>query len=351
MTGLLAEFTRLSTLLAWIGAGLALTMFTAVVLERTLFGFLQSRNDRLARRYNPLVHRALEGDETARRELAASPSRHRVPIAFLLMAPLLQDRDPQRIAEARATARAMSLFPIADRYLRSWRWWRRARALRMFGLIQARDHAAPLVAALDDPHRDVRAAALDGLMDLQDPATVPAIAVRLYDESQPPGRRAAALKSFGSSCEPFLLEMSELEPVHRRSCALALSICGTARSRPVLCGWARDPHVDVRAAAFRALGEIGLDDAAARVAIEGLESEDPEVRAMAARALRGWRGLEAAARLAAHLDDTWVVAVQAAQTLESMGTAGLAALQTRATHPDLAGLLARQMLWRASASS
>ena len=351
MTGSFSEFTRLMTLLAWVGAGLALTMFTAVLLERTLFGLLQLRDGRIRRRYDSLVRRALDGDETARRELSASPARHRVAIAWLLIAPLIEDRDPRRIAEARATAQAMGVFPIAGRYLRSRRWWRRARALRMFGLIQARDHAASLVAALDDPHRDVRAAALDGLMDLHNPATVPALVVRLYDESLPPGRRAAALKSFGSSCEPFLLEFADLEPVHRASCALALAICGTARSRPVLSGWARDPRVAVRTAALRALGDIGLDDDAARVAIEGLESEDPEVRAMAARALRGWRGLEAAARLAAHLDDTWVVAVQAARTLESMGAAGCAALQTRALHPDLAGVLARQMLWRAGAAS
>lgn len=350
MNGLPPELTRLAPLLVLVGAVLALTMTTAVLLERAMFGFLQARSGRIAGRYSPLVHRALAGDETARRELSASPSRHRVAIARLLVTPLIEDRDPQRIAAVRATAEAMALFPIAERYLRSRWWWRRALALRMFGLIQASDHAAPLVAALDDRHPDVRAAALDALMDLHNPATVPALVVRLYDESLPPGRRAAALKSFGSSCEPFLLEFAELEPVHRRSCALALGICGTARSRPLLCGWTRDPRLEVRAAAFRALADLGLDDDAARVAMEGLESEDAEIRAMAARALRGWRGQDAAARLSAHLDDTWVVAVQAAHTLESMGMAGLAGLQTRASHPDLAGMLARQMLWRASAS-
>jgi HEAT repeat protein len=108
--------------------------------------------------------------------------------------------------------------------------------------------------------------------------------------------------------------------------------------------------VEVRAAAFQALGYVGLDDDAARVAVEGLESPDPPVRAMAAYALRGWQGPgDAAAHLAKHLDDTWAVAIRAARTLQSMGPAGFVELQARAARPDLSGLLARQMLWRPGA--
>ena len=231
-------------------------------------------------------------------------------------------------------------------------WWRRALALRALGLIQARDHTAQLIAALDDAHPDVRAAALDALMDLHDPATVPAIVVRLHDTSLHRGRRGAALKAFGSRCEPFLLELSEVDPAHRLNYTHALAICGTPRSRPVLCRWTRDPRVEVRAAAFEALAYVGLDEDAARVAVEGLESADPPVRAMAAYALRGWQGPgDAAARLARHLDDTWAVAVRAARTLQSMGHAGFVELQARASRPDLAGLLARQMLWQPGASN
>jgi HEAT repeat protein len=104
----------------------------------------------------------------------------------------------------------------------------------------------------------------------------------------------------------------------------------------------------VRATAFEALAYVGLDDAAARVAIDGLESDDSRVRAMAAYALRGWQGSgDAAARLAPHLDDTWAVAVQAARTLQSMGPAGSLELHARSASPDIGGLLARQMLWQA----
>ena len=244
----------------------------------------------------------------------------------------------------------MSVFQLADRYLRSWMWWRRALALRALGLVQSRDHTAQLVAALDDSHPDVRAAALDALTDQHDPAALQAVVVRLHDTTLHRGRRGAVLKAFGSDCEPFLLEWSELDPENRLNYIHALAICGTARSRPALCRWTRDARVEVRTTAFEALAYVGLDDAAARVAIGGLESDDPPVRAMAAYALRGWQGAgDAAARLAPHLDDTWAVAVRAARTLQSMGHDGFVELQARASRSDLGGLLARQMLWQASA--
>ena len=347
MSDLLVEFARLSPLMVWAALVALLTMAAAVVVERSAFGVKQALSRRVTERYRPLVQRALAGDETARRELLRSPARHRLALARLLIEPLIDDRDPDRIARTRAIAEAMSVFHLADRYLRSWLWWRRALALRALGLLQARDHTAQLVAALDDAHPDVRAAALDALTDQHDPAALQAVVVRLHDTSLHRGRRGAVLKAFGSDCEGFLLEWSAVDPEHRLNYIHALAICGTARSRPVLCRWTRDTRIDVRATAFEALAYVGLDDETARVAIEGLESSAPRVRAMAAYALRGWQGPgDAASRLAPHLDDTWAVAVRAARTLQSMGPAGSVELQARASGPDIGGLLARQMLWR-----
>jgi HEAT repeat protein len=350
MTELLAAFARLSPLMAWAAVVAAFTMAAAVVVERAAFGVQQALSRHVTRRYLPLVQRALAGDETARGELLRSPARHRLALARLLIEPLIEDRDPERIARTRALAEAMSVFPLAERYLRSWMWWRRALALRALGLVQARDHTAQLIAALDDPHPDVRAAALDALADQHDPAALQAVIVRLHDTSLHRGRRGAALKAFGSDCEPFLLDWSEVDPQNRLNYIHAIAICGTALSRPALCRWTRDARVEVRATAFEALAYVGLDDDAARVAVEGLESDDPPVRAMAAYALRDWQGPgDAAARLAPHLDDTWPVAVRAARTLRSMGEAGLVELQARASGQGLGGLLARQMLWQAGA--
>ncbi len=350
MTDLLGAFARLAPIMVRASVATAVTMAAAVVLERTEFGVQQALDRRLRQRYGPLVHRALEDDGTARDELLRAPTRHRITIAWLVIEPLIANRDPARVGKARAIVQAMSLFPVADRYLRSRLWWRRARALRALGLIQATHHTPQLVAALDDPHPDVRAAALDGLADMHDLTALKAIVVRVHDTSLHRGRRGAVLKVFGSACEPFLLELAELDPANRLNYIQALAICGTARSRPVLCRWTRDGNPEVRATAFEALAYVGLDDESARIAIEGLESDDPPVRAMAAYALRGWRGPgNAAARLAAHLDDTWAVAVRAARTLQSMGPVGSAELQARVSRQDIGGLLARQMLWQPDA--
>jgi HEAT repeat protein len=346
MKDVVLELDRLAPLMVWFAVACAAVTIAAVVLERAARAWHQTRSRHIAQRYGPLVQRALDGDDIARRQLLESPARHRLAVAWLLISPLVEDRNPQRIARTRAIARAMCVLPLADRYLRSRLWWRRALALRALGLIQARERTGHLIAALDDAHADVRAAALDGLTDMHDPAAVPAIVLRPNDTSLHRGRRGAALKAFGSTCEPLLLELSESDLAHRLNFAHALAICGTSRSRSTLCHWTRDSRVEVRAAAFEALAYVGLDADVARAAVDGLESAEPQVRAMAAFALRGWREPgDAAARLAHHLDDTWEVAIRSARSLRSMGDAGVVELEARASRPDLAGLLARQMLW------
>jgi hypothetical protein len=334
----------------WYSILFALAMFTAVAVERIGAGLSQIRDVRIRHRWMPLIHRALAGDDRAVADLAACPSRHRVAVGYLLIGPLIDDHDPARIAATRTVARAIFVVRLAERFVRSRRWWRRALGLRALGLIQDREHTAAIVAALDDPHADVRAAALDALTDLRDPASMTAIVARLLDPSLDRGRRAAAVAAFGSDAETFVLALAEVDPGHLVNYARALFICGTAASRPALCRWAQDERAAVCASALSALATVGLDDAAARVALDALEHPDPVVRASAARALSGWSGTaEASAHLARHLDDTWTVAVAAARSLQTMGKPGLAALTACASRPGLPGLLARQMLWQARA--
>jgi hypothetical protein len=337
--------------IAWGAATLAVLTTAAVLVERTAFGLGVLRRRRLEARYVPLVRRALAGDTDAEAALVSSPRRFRLDIASLLIAPLVDDRDPARIARTRHIVTAMDLLADAQLMVRSRRWWRRAVALRALGLIEARESAAWIVAALDDPHADVRAAALDALADLRDPLTLDALVVRLLDTTLPRGRRVAALAAFGDGAELLLLELAQINPSHRLGYARALAICGTARSRAQLCRWAARATPEERAAAFEALAHVGLDDASARLAIEALEAPAAAVRAAAARALAGWTAShEAPVHLARHLDDAWVVAAQAARTLRSMGPDGVEALRTSAARDGLAGLLARQMLWEAQAS-
>jgi len=351
MNGALLNIDRVALWALWAGLALAAAMAVIVIIVRLGLIAHQRFVRRLTRRYGPLIDRALRGDAGAIDSLVRSPSHYRLELARRLIFPLVEDRRPDRIAATRDIIRAMSLVPLADRWLRSRRWWRRVPALHAFGLLQFADRARQLVAALDDDNAEVRNAALDALADLHDPATLPAIVVRLHDTSLQRGRRAAALAAFGSQCEEFLLELSSVDPAQRVNYAKALTICGTVRSRSVLCEWTADAREAVRAAALEALARIGLDDRAAALAIAALDSSDVQERAMAAAALHGWTGGgDAPSHLARHLGDSWPVAVRAAHALRSIGPAGCAALRPYAARDDQAGVLARQMLWDAEAA-
>jgi HEAT repeat protein len=345
MLGTSPDVESVARLLLLVSVRLALAMTAIVVVERAVSALVRARRDYIEHRYRPFVRGALAGADAAVGRLVAAPTRHHLGIARLLVEPLIDDRDPARIARTRAIVIALSIVPIADRYLRSWLWWRRAVALRALGVLQLHDHTAAVIAALDDPHPDVRAAALDALTYMHDVASLRGVVVRLHDASLHPARRLAAVAAFGPECEEFLLELSEVDAAHLANYAHALAMCGTSRSRPALARWTHDARSEVRAAAFEALAHVGLDADVASLAVAALESTDDAVRAMAAYALKGWTGSgDAAVHLARHLDDAWPVAVRAAQSLRSMGNAGVFELQAQASRSDLAGLLARQML-------
>lgn len=332
--------------MAWLGAALALLNAVAVVAERAGFALIEMRRLRIHRRYAPIARRALDGDESAVHELARSPWRHRIAIARLMATPLLEDRDHQRVARTGAIFQAMSLVAVAERWVHSHLWWRRALAVRTLGVLQLKSHAATIVSALDDVRAEVRAAALDSLADLHDSQTLRAVVVRLNDDSLHHGRRIAVIAAFGPEIEPVVLEMADLDTANRLNYAQALQVCGTACSLPTLTRWTQDPDPDVRAAALEALGHVGLDAPSATRALEALEADNVTVRAMAAYALHHWTGPgDTAVRLAQHLDDQWPVAVQAARSLKTIHHGGIAALQAAASRPDLAGRLARQTLW------
>ena len=348
MSDVLQNLDRLAFWALSLGLGFAAVMALAVVVERLAVAAHNRFLRRLTRQYRPLIERALGGDHVALNQIVRSPSRYRLELVRLLIFPLVDDRSPNRIAATRDIIGAMSLVPLANRWLRSRRWWRRVAALQAFGLLQLENRAPQMVAALDDANAEVRNAALDALADLRDPATLRAIVVRLHDTSLQRGRRAAALAAFGSECEGFLIDLSHVDVAHRLNYAKALTICGTARSRSILCDWTADEREEVRAAAFEALARIGVDDRAAALALAALDRGDVHERAMAAAALRGWNGAgEWPVILGRHLGDAWPVAIRAARALQSAGPAGRAALEPYAARTDQAGELARQMLWEA----
>src|SRR5690349_4280893 len=113
MSGTVGYFERHMALIVWAGTILVGAALCAVVIERTTVAWARARRRRLERLYKVLLRRALEGDLGARRTLIASPARHRLIIAALLITPLIEDRDPDRISRTRAIVEGLALVPIA----------------------------------------------------------------------------------------------------------------------------------------------------------------------------------------------------------------------------------------------
>jgi HEAT repeat protein len=336
-------------MLVAVSGALALALALALVFERAAFAVWNVRRIRLERLYRPLLAKALDGDDAAGRRLAASPHRHRRLVAELLLFPMHDRRDRTLVDRARAILGAMSAPALIDRYLQSWWWWRRAMALRAAGYLQMRQYTPRLVAALDDGHAEIRAAALDGLADSGDPAALASVVVRLHDETLHRGRRAAVLAAFGARCEPMLLDLAAVDVANRPMYVRALAVTGTGAARPALSSWIADARPAVRAGVLDALRHTGLDAACTGAVVAALEDREAPVRAAAARALGGAAEPAVADRVAAHLTDCWPVCAEAARALRRMGAAGRLRLEQASVRDDLAGTLARQMLWEDAA--
>ena len=128
--------------------------------------------------------------------------------------------------------------------------------------------------------------------------------------------------------------------------ATLLSFVGGAAARDPLLQWTAAEPAPTRAAAWRALSAIGLDERAFYHALKALGDDDAAVRSAAARALARTGRSDAAPHLAGHLDDEWEVAAQSARALLRLGPDGHAALAARVRRG--AGLghdLAQQVLW------
>ena len=109
----MTELELFVVLMFRIELGVALAAMLVLVVERAGFACWWGWRQRTERRYGSLVRSALEGDEAATRALIASPGRHRLTLAALLILPLIDDRNPDRIARTRAIVTTLSLVPRA----------------------------------------------------------------------------------------------------------------------------------------------------------------------------------------------------------------------------------------------
>ncbi|MDQ3069032.1 MAG: HEAT repeat domain-containing protein [Acidobacteriota bacterium] len=324
-------------------AGLIIYLF----INRFFREMASTRRQALILRYRPEIDAVMQGGATpdSVSRLRQTPPSHRRLLASLLLAPLHAARG-DLVSHARDAARALGLIDLWRRDLRSRRWWVRADGVRALGFVEEALALTAILDAFDDPHLEVRAAAIDAAGRMGDARAIPVLLEQVTGAARHQRARVVhALHSLGAPVTPALVGYVHDHPQHARIAAEVLGMIGTPAAVEPLIAWCGADAADVRAAALEALGSIGLDDRSYYFALRGLQDDDPATRAMAARALGRARREEAVSYLAQRLDDEWLPAAQAAAALQRLGAPGHAALMRRVSDAGQAGDLARQVLW------
>lgn len=220
------------------------------------------------------------------------------------------------VAEATGTVR------VAERMLRSRRWWTRLRGLRVLTALGASERT--ILKHLYDPHPAVRAQVAEWTGDHPTPAALRALLDSL-GQADPLYRftlQDALLRAGQAAVEP----LAQYLHAHDGAQVLpALEVAATL-AHPALTGPAlalsHDSQTAVRARAAELLGRVGGEEATARVCAL-LADPEPAVRAAAAEAL-GRLGHWPAARAIAPLlrDRAWEVRRAAGLALLALGSPG-----------------------------
>jgi len=193
-------------------------------------------------------------------------------------------RGPDR-ARIVAFAEAEGIVDEQLRRLRSLRAWRRATAAFALGDVGAPGTAPALVARLDDRSPDVRAAACRSLGHLGSVDTVDAVVTAGVSGRVPGAIARLALLDIGPAALTRLLALCEHERPEVRAAAVQLvGLLGDPAVVDAIVGHLADPAAAVRAATAAALGRLGASQE--RDALVGaLADRIPTVRTAAATAL------------------------------------------------------------------
>ncbi|MGH3053233.1 MAG: HEAT repeat domain-containing protein [Gaiellaceae bacterium] len=169
---------------------------------------------------------------------------------------------------------------LADR-----RSWRRARAAFLLGDMSSPQALDPLLAALDDPSREVRSAAARSLGFLGSGQAVEPLVHALVERRVPRAIGGQALLTLGSEAlGPLRPLVLHAEPDVRAAAVELVGLFGDPGDARLLTGRLRDSAAEVRAKAARALGRLGAEEATAELR-EALSDRIGFVRANAAVAL------------------------------------------------------------------
>ena len=336
-----------------VGAAVLAGMVGYLIVHRGVDEIRFQRRRRLTEYYRKTVDRLLqpETSESSLRTLALVPAAHKAVVGAMLLKPLALATGSV-VDRLREGARAAGLIPIWTDRVSSGSWWVRADAVRALGLVREKSALRSVSAALDDEHEEVRAAAVEALGLIGDERSIQVLLDRLGDSSRYQRVRIVeALREFGDIATPALVRHARRCRADVATVADILGLIGGHAATEELSRWVADPEAEIRGAALRSLGTIGLDDDGVGIAVRALDDPAAGVRAAAARALGRARREEAAPQLARHLDDEWIVAASSADALRRLGQPGQAALQARVADPGYAGELAHQMLWERRAEA
>jgi len=219
--------------------------------------------------------------------------------------------------------------------------WRRAAAAFRLGDMRAQAAEYWLIAALDDPTREVRSAALRSLGRLQSVGAVAPIVAAVAAGRVPVALARWAVLQAGTPALPELRRVLDApDPARRAGAVMLIGLLGDASDAGLVEARLRDTGAQVRVEAARALGRLGADRSAARLVV-ALDDRVPAVRAVAAASLGRLRAdaVEPLLRLA--VEDRFEVARAAAIAVAALDIDAAAAHAGDSDHLRTAVALAR----------
>jgi HEAT repeat protein len=163
--------------------------------------------------------------------------------------------------------------------------WRRMAAAYRLGDTFSRAATKPLLGALDDTDREVRAVAARSVGRLGSPEAVEPLLASLVDRRIPEAIARWSLLQIGEAALPPLRRLvAHDEPAERAGALQLIGLLGAPTDSELAVARLRDSSATVREQAALALGRIG-GDAAIPALLETLDDRVPGVRGAAAVAL------------------------------------------------------------------
>jgi HEAT repeat protein len=334
-----------------VGSALAVALLVVTVASRIVREAADGRRAHIERRVRPMVLAVVGGDPAPPELISARGSRgraaERVIFGYLSQ---VRGEAAEQLAEVLRQRGAV------DRLLRRTHspvGHRRAGAAERLGLVaspQAEYRLTELVTA--DHSLEVRIVATRAIGKAGS-AGAAAVLLRSLSRADPvpDGIVASALLDLGPDAVPALRQaLSGGRAGGRRQRAMAANVLGLLDEMPAWKGMVEnlssgDP--EVRGSALRALGRLGVPQAAFAITRCLTPDEDPGLRAAAARALGRIGNPDSAPMLARCLDDPhYWVAHNAAGALAAMGSAGEAELSRAASGESRGAAHAREALAR-----